>query len=73
MILKSGNRFSEKIMLKQIADLDPIELNWIKVEPPDSSATLNQVMVAIDEGMVVSAAWRIPCVVLKRQKRARPE
>jgi hypothetical protein len=31
MIPKSGNRFSEKIMLKQKhIDLDPIQLNWIK-------------------------------------------
>jgi hypothetical protein len=32
MILKSGNRFSEKIMLKQRnLDLDPLQSNWIKV------------------------------------------
>jgi hypothetical protein len=31
MIPKSGNRFSEKIMLKQKIDLDPIQPNWIKV------------------------------------------
>jgi hypothetical protein len=33
MIPKSGNRFSEKIMLKRKhIDLDPIQLNWVKAE-----------------------------------------
>jgi len=31
MIPKSGNRFSEKIMLKQNLGLDPVQLNRIKV------------------------------------------
>jgi hypothetical protein len=31
MIPKSGNRFSEKIMLKKQLDHDPIQLNWIMV------------------------------------------
>jgi hypothetical protein len=32
MIPKSGNRFSDKIILKQkILDCDPIQLNWIAV------------------------------------------
>jgi hypothetical protein len=32
MIPKSGNRFSEKIMLKiENLDYDPIQLNWIVV------------------------------------------
>jgi len=31
MIPKSGNRFSEKIMLNNKPDHDPIQFNWIMV------------------------------------------
>jgi hypothetical protein len=40
MIQKSGNRFSEKIMLKlKNLDHDPIQLNWIMVQ---ANAAINQ-------------------------------
>jgi hypothetical protein len=38
MILKSGNRFSDKIMLKtETLCRDPIQLNWIAAEEASGS------------------------------------
>ena len=46
MIPKSGNRFSDKIMLKQNLGYDPIQLNWIMPSAAAAAVTFTATFMA---------------------------